>query len=614
MSMSIRKGEKGGRNNHPVSIKCICNNKEYFIPIGEGNQTLRWLGLVLAHRVKNDKKTHGRLQQRQRMKSNDGRDVVVPLPLLVQCGKHKDFCDPKKKIKDLLSIHGHNLEFHVELGFDIKPEEDGGVIKREDFCNFPKGLKQFRRGNTYHVGDRVLADSSSNKVSKNKEKRYETIYVAKKFEFLATKIPALDNENWMQMPKGPSWSDAAFNGEAGRKRYQQYVIAEKKAKKMEDKVRAEENNFDDDDDQNGESNAILVKIIHDMSQVLLDDVLLGDSEAIRNAKKKIEHFVRQNYPFICSIFEHFTFNSLCTDREGTILINGCGAIRYIDLVHFVVQNHLMKPTEETFETIEQIMKNMGSSRLSEIAREEGDSGGKRSDEGKKSDVEGPGINYFFDNGLTQGKFIEWFIRLSFNIYRNEQNLKGHGSKKKISNTNATLSQQVNYVRKVLQDVQPYFDRRNNLRMRRLVASEETKNLIESNFEQLKQVFDFYGTADANKDNSISMNRNSINFREFLLLTTDSMLLGECPGDTNEETQNQALIALIGSQTKDESSSINALQQSEAKRLSSGIFMEITFSEFIEAVVRIALTKWDDPTIPNMDKIQLAFEAISILAQ
>ena len=184
----------------------------------------------------------------------------------------------------------------------------------------------------------------------------------------------------------------------------------------------------------------------------------------------------------------------------------------------------------------------------------------------------------------------------------------------ICNTNATLSQQVNYVRKVLQDVQPYFDRRNNLRMRRLVASEETKNLIESNFEQLKQVFDFYGTADANKDNSISMNRNSINFREFLLLTTDSMLLGECPGDTNEETQNQALIALIGSQTKDESSSINALQQSEAKRLSSGIFMEITFSEFIEAVVRIALTKWDDPTIPNMDKIQLAFEAISILAQ
>ena len=68
--------------------------------------------------------------------------------------------------------------------------------------------------------------------------------------------------------------------------------------------------------------------------------------------------------------------------------------------------------------------------------------------------------------------------MCFAAILNEQNLKGHGSKKKISNTNATLSQQVNYVRKVLQDVQPYFDRRNNLRMRRLVASEETKNLIE----------------------------------------------------------------------------------------------------------------------------------------
>ena len=92
-----------------ATIKCICNGAEYFIPVGEGNQTVRWLGLVLAHRVKNEKKTHGRLQQRQRMKSNDGRDVVVPLPLLVQAGKHKDFCDPRKKIKDLLSSHGHNL-------------------------------------------------------------------------------------------------------------------------------------------------------------------------------------------------------------------------------------------------------------------------------------------------------------------------------------------------------------------------------------------------------------------------------------------------------------------------------------------------------------------------
>jgi hypothetical protein len=609
--MSLRNEREGSVNNHPVSVKCICNGKEYFIPIGEGNQTVRWLGLVLAHRVKNDKKTHGRLQQRQRMKSNDGRDIVVPLPLLVQCGKHKDFCDPKKKIKDLLSVHGHNLSFHVQLGFDIKPDKEGGVIKREDFCSHPKNLKQFRRGNTYYVGDRVLAACGL----KNKEKIYETIYVAKNFEFTAESLPSLDTENWLEMPKGPSWSDAAFNGEAGRKRYQQYVIAEKKAKKMEDKVRAEENNFDDEEGENGESNAMVAKIIHDMSHVTINDILFGDNEAIRNGKKKVDHYVRQNYPFICSIFEQITFNNLCTDRDGTILINGCGVIHTVDLMHFVVQVHLLKPTEDTFETIENIMKDMGRARLSAIVHDESSSGGKRSDEGKKSDAESPGSNYFFENGLTQGKFIEWFIRLSFSMYKKDQMQKGQSNNKiKASNANNVLSHQINYFRKLLQDTAPYLGRRNNLKIRRLVASEETKNLIESNFEQLRQVFEFYSTADANKDNSLNINRHSINFREFLLLATDSMLLGECPGDTNEETQNQALIALIGSQTKDESSAINALQQSEAQRLTSGIFMEITFSEFIEAVVRIALTKWDDPTIPNTDKIQLAFEAISILAQ
>ena len=159
---------------------------------------------------------------------------------------------------------------------------------------------------------------------------------------------------------------------------------------------------------------------------------------------------------------------------------------------------------------------------------------------------------------------------------------------------------------------PYFERRVNLRIRRIVSSEECKNLIESNFEQLKQVFDFYSTADANKDNTENMNRHSINFREFLLLMTDSMLIGECPGDTNEETQKQALLPFIGSQARDESQAVNALQQSEAQRSAAGIFTEITFCEFIEAVV--ALAKWDDPTIMMADKVQLAFEAISILAQ
>ena len=46
----------------------------------------------------------------------------------------------------------------------------------------------------------------------------------------------------------------------------------------------------------------------------------------------------------------------------------------------------------------------------------------------------------------------------------------------------------------------------------------------------------------------------------------------------------------------------------------GFMPEIVFSEFIEAVVRVALKKWDDPGISNSDKIQLALEAIAVLSQ
>ena len=150
---------------------------------------------------------------------------------------------------------------------------------------------------------------------------------------------------------------------------------------MEDKVRAEQNNFDEDEDAgDGPSNAIIAQIMHDMSQVIVDDILLGDSEGIRNAKKKIEHYVRQNYSFLCKVFEYYTFKSLCTDRDGTILVQGCAVIHMVDIVHFIVHTGLLRPTEENFAIIEKILKDMGNARLSAIAREEG--GEKYNYEGK----------------------------------------------------------------------------------------------------------------------------------------------------------------------------------------------------------------------------------------
>ena len=137
---------------------------------------------------------------------------------------------------------------------------------------------------------------------------------------------------------------------------------------MEDKVRAEQNNFDEDEDAgDGPSNAIIAQIMHDMSQVIVDDILLGDSEGIRNAKKKIEHYVRQNYSFLCKVFEYYTFKSLCTDRDGTILVQGCAVIHMVDIVHFIV--HRSIAPDRKFAIIEKIKKWVAQGYA--LAREEG---------------------------------------------------------------------------------------------------------------------------------------------------------------------------------------------------------------------------------------------------
>ena len=96
-------------------------------------------------------------------------------------------------------------------------------------------------------------------------------------------------------------------------------------------------------------------------------------------------------------------------------------IHMVDIVHFIVHTGLLRPTEENFAIIEKILKDMGSARLSALAREEG--GEKYGYEGKSSGNESTGTNYFFTNSLSQGKFIEFLIRLTFLMHKNERSTK-----------------------------------------------------------------------------------------------------------------------------------------------------------------------------------------------
>ena len=60
----------------------------------------------------------------------------------------------------------------------------------------------------------------------------------------------------------------------------------------------------------------------------------------------------------------------------------------------------------------------------------------------------------------------------------------------------------------------------------------------------------------------------------MLLTTDSLLLGECPGDTNDDTQKASDAAFIGAQARDEAHAVNAAGLSEAQRLLGFFLPEI----------------------------------------
>jgi hypothetical protein len=53
---------------------------------------------------------------------------------------------------------------------------------------------------------------------------------------------------------------------------------------------------------------------------------------------------------------------------------------------------------------------------------------------------------------------------------------------------------------------------------------------------------------------------------------------------------------------------------EERAASSNVLEDLVFTEALEAIVRVALAKWDDPEIPNLDKCQLALEAVAVLHQ
>ena len=97
--------------------------------------------------------------------------------------------------------------------------------------------------------------------------------------------------------------------------------------------------------------------------------------------------------------------------------------------------------------------------------------------------------------------------------------------------------------------------------------------------------------------------------------TDALLIGARPGDDGAQATNESRLAFFSAQANDEGSAVAYVAMSEEERAaSSNVLEDMVFSELLEAIVRVALAKWDDPDIPSLDKIQLAMEAVAVLHQ
>ena len=131
---------------------------------------------------------------------------------------------------------------------------------------------------------------------------------------------------------------------------------------------------------------------------------------------------------------------------------------------------------------------------------------------------------------------------------------------------------------------------------------------------VRQVFDHYATAEVQKDRQDDRYKGVLYEREFRLLMTDSLLIGSRPGDDSAVARADCAKAFFSAQANDDSSATAfSTMTKEERASSSNVLEDINFAEFLEAVSRVALAKWDDDEIPHLDKIQLALEAVAVMA-
>lgn len=141
-------------------------------------------------------------------------------------------------------------------------------------------------------------------------------------------------------------------------------------------------------------------------------------------------------------------------------------------------------------------------------------------------------------------------------------------------------------------------------VREALHSHEVQAIFYDNIKAMQRVYAKYCTMDS--DQSDPNNRGTMNLNEFTGLMTDAGLLGDGPGDEDELTTREARQAFAASQITDEDTDGDGIIDDEDE------LEELVFSEFLEAMTRVAIAKWEDPDMPIRDKVELAVDAVVVL--
>ena len=421
------------------------------------------------------------------------------------------------------------------------------------------------------------------------------------------------------------WGDLAFGGERGEERYQRWVT-DQRSKGInvgglsdDEEAEEEENKNGDDDDADDELERLRLEFENVWRGVTLEKYG-GEMEI-----QKVMEYIFKHYVWIRDCFCHLTLSHLTsnnksnkTNEEQNQTTTEQGTLSLAEVIHFVWQHDLDQCCSGLRKTVGQggehnkaILAQLEEENLVRTIAKlvcfgEENSNQNVKDAESKSTKSSKSTKTNNKMEIDLPKFIEILIR--YPAAKKEK--VGKGSKK----NQGTFANAI-ALRQMLQRLEAPVNRRRNESVRKLMMTRSIGRVIQDTSIAVREVFENYCTADADKDRKNERNQNVMSQREFLLLMTDALLIGVRPGDDGPQATSAASKAFFAAQANDESAAIAFVAMDQEERAaSSNVLEDLVFSEMLEAVCRVALDKWDDPEIPNLDKIQLAMEACAVLHQ